>query len=134
ENEIDNRKTVWFDENIYKTDGSMQVLKFTNVFAREDEDVNPDDNQVVFRLADAYLLTAEALAELGRFDEALEYVNPIRNRAGAQLLTSSGEALKAAIFYERLRELMGEGHYFYDMVRTKKILNPDFAMSPIGVE
>ena len=29
---------------------------------------------------------------------------------------------------------MGEGHYFYDMVRTKKIIDPEMVMNPIGVE
>lgn len=134
EDEPDMRKSVWFDEHLLKTDGMMQVLKFTNVFAQEGEDQNPDDNQVVFRLADAYLLTAEAFSEVGRYDDALIYVNAIRQRAQAPLYTEANSSLKKEIFYERIRELMGEGHYFYDMVRTKKIMDPDYVMNPIGVE
>jgi hypothetical protein len=134
EDAVDNRKTVWFDEDIYKTDGSAQILKFTNVFANENEDENPDDNQVVFRFADAYLLTAEALAELNQYEEALTYVNVIRERAGAPIFTSRSASLRTEIFYERIREMMGEGHYFYDLVRTKKIMNPDLSLVQMGVE
>lgn len=134
EDEADDRKTFWFNEDIYKTDGSMMILKFTNVFATETEDENPDDNQIVFRYADAYLMTAEALAELSRYSEALPFINVIRERAGAEPFVSSNSSLKTNIFYERIRELMGEGHYFYDMVRTKKIIDPEMVMNPIGVE
>ena len=134
EDETDERKLNWFNEDIYKTDGSMMITKFTNVFATETEDENPDDNQIVFRYADAYLLTAEALAELGQYQDALKYVNVIRERAGAPLFISNNSSLKKEIFYERIRELMGEGHYYYDMVRTKKVIDPELVMSPIGVE
>ncbi len=131
---VDQRKEFWFDEDMYKTDGSMQLLKFVNIFAEEGEDQNPDDNQIVFRYADAILLHAEALAELGRDEEARSAVNLIRQRAGATPFTSSGKDLKDDIYWERCRELMGEGHYFYDLVRTKKAVDSDYSFAPIGVD
>ncbi|MFB5945247.1 RagB/SusD family nutrient uptake outer membrane protein [Albibacterium profundi] len=131
---IDRRKEIWFDEDMYNTDGSMQLLKFVNIFAEEGEDQNPDDNQVVFRYADVILLHAEALAELGRDEEARTSVNMIRERAGATAFTSSGQQLKDNIYWERCRELMGEGHYFYDLVRTKKAVDSDYSFAPIGVD
>ena len=65
--------------------------------AKETEDENPDDNQIVFRYADAYLMTAEALAELGRYSEALPFINVIRERAGAEPFVSSNSSLKTNI-------------------------------------
>jgi hypothetical protein len=130
----DKRKDYWFDEFMYATDGKFQLLKFVNIFAQEGEDVNPDDNMIVFRLPDAILLRAEAQAELGLDAEARNTVNIIRTRAGADPVTKSGEELKDAIFYERNRELMGEGHAFFDLVRTKRVLLEKYCAHPIRVE
>lgn len=127
ENTTDKRKEIWFDpNNIYKGDGSAILYKMFNKTAPTQ---SSDDNPIVFRLADAILLHAEALAELGTNDgEAERLLNRIRARAGADLFPADpGEGkLKDAIFWERCKELMGEGHYFYDLLRTKKILNPDY--------
>lgn len=131
----DKRKTVWYDEHIYSTTGMMQILKFLNVFNEEGEDYNPDDNQIVFRYVDPILLKAEALAELGREAEARETVNIVRLRAEATpAVAESGDDLKDFIWWERVRELIGEGHFFYDLVRTKKILNSDYTKAPISVD
>lgn len=124
----DKRKNIWFyTPDMFKSDGSFLMLKFANVYANENaEDLNPDDNQIVFRLAGAYLLHAEALAELGDETRAREMLNLVRNRAGAPEVTAGGQDLKDAIFFERCRELMGEGHYWYDVVRTKRIIDNDY--------
>lgn len=130
----DKRQTVWFDEHIYKTDGMMQMLKFVNVFMEEGEDFNPDDNQIVFRYVDPILLRAEALAELNRDAEARDVVNVVRARAGATpAVAETGDELRDFIWWERTRELMGEGHFFYDLVRTQKVINSDYTSSPMNV-
>ena len=36
--------------------------------------------------------------------------------------------LDASIYWERVRELMGEGQYYYDLVRTMKITDASFAV------
>lgn len=127
EDVTDRRKEIWFDpNNIYKNDGSNIFYKMFNKTAPTQ---SSDDNPIVFRLADVILLHAEALAELGTNDaEAQRLLNRIRARAGAELFPAEpGEGkLKDAIFWERCKELMGEGHYYYDLLRTKKILNPDY--------
>lgn len=126
--EPDKRKQFWFEtQDMYKSDGTFLMLKFANVFANENaEDANPDDNQTVFRLSGAYLLHAEALANLGEENRARDMANIVRDRAGARPFTSSGKDLKEDIFFERCRELMGEGHYWYDVVRTKRIIDNDY--------
>ena len=83
-------------------------------------------------MADAILLYAEALAELGTDDgKACGLLNRIRARAGASTLSLSGSELKDAIYWERVRELMGEGHYFYDLVRTGKVYNNQYCYHPM---
>lgn len=131
--QADERTEVWFDSGMFSDDGTFQFLKFTNVYAIEDgEDVNPDGNIIIFRYAGAILLRAEALAELGEENEAIRMMNLVRQRAGASNYNGSGgQALKDEIFAERARELMGEGHYFYDLVRTRRVLDSRWSFYPL---
>lgn len=129
---VDNRKSTWYAEK-YLYDGNAEggkfmMLKFaTNKFANEgSENYNPDDNQIVFRLADALLLQAEANAEMGNDAKAITMANKVRLRAGALPLTTAGDELKQDIFFERCRELMGEGQYWYDVVRTRRIIDINY--------
>jgi hypothetical protein len=64
-------------------------------------------------------MAAEALVRGGGNEElARSYVNEVRNRAGLDDIESSGNALLDAIYAERRLELVGEGHRFFDLVRT----------------
>lgn len=131
----DLRLTYWFDPaTMYDNQGKFEYLKYTNIFAQEGEDVNPNDNQIVFRLPDAILLRAEALADLGKDDDAVQMLNLVRARAGATPSTATGQELQDEIYWERCRELLGEGYYYYTLVRTKKILDPKYCWHPIPVE
>ena len=85
---------------------------------------------IVFsRLEDIALLRAEALAVLGRENQAATLLNRVRNsRSLSSVSAESKEELIDAIFEERRRELMGEGHRWYDLVRYNKLKqnNPEF--------
>lgn len=76
----------------------------------------------VIRLAEIYLIRAEAEAQLGSLSQALNDVNMIRNRASLADTTGSGVDTKDevldAIQLERSVELMGEGHRWVNLVRT----------------
>lgn len=74
---------------------------------------------IVYRLADIYLMKAEALSQLGRFDEALEYINLVRKRAGVPILIlpESKNAFEDAILEERALELAFEGKRWFDLLR-----------------
>lgn len=130
----DQRLQYWFDENALSTYiTTKEVTKFANPDNYGDGSVTSNSgNQIVFRLADAILMYAEALAELGTNDgKACELLNQVRDRAGAKPLTVGGDALKDAIYWERVRELIGEGHYFYDLVRTKKLCDGNYCFHPV---
>jgi hypothetical protein len=129
--EIDRRKGLWFDENMYLVGPKKEVLKFLSVDVYGDnKPTSNSGNQIVFRLADVILLYAEALAQLGgaaNETAAIELLSRVRDRAGAVTDSSlTGKALSDAIYWERVRELMGEGHYYYDLVRTGKLYNREY--------
>lgn len=76
-------------------------------------------NWIVYRLADVYLMKAEALSQLGRFNEAQQYINIIRDRAdvGPLSLPNSATAFEDAILEERALELAFEGKRWFDLLR-----------------
>ena len=84
-----------------------------------DANLTQPNNYRAIRYADVLLMAAEALIRGGGNDElARGYVNQVRNRAGLDDLDSSGNALLENIYSERRLELVGEGHRFFDLVRT----------------
>lgn len=81
-----------------------------------------ESNIIVTRLPDIMLLRAEALATpaVGRSAEAIMLLNKVRERAYAAPYTGGGN-LQDTILLERKKELLGEGQYFFDLVRTRKL-------------
>src|SRR5690606_7247099 len=78
---------------------------------------HPDTDFPLFRLADAYLMYAEAVvrgASNGDMDTALDYVNQLRTRADASTL---GALSLTELLDERARELFWEGHRRTDLIR-----------------
>ena len=79
---------------------------------------NPNNYRAI-RFADVLLMAAEALNRGGINDAlAQTYLNRVRSRAGLADVTAAGSALTDAIYAERRVELVGEGHHFFDLVRT----------------
>ncbi|MBY0487292.1 MAG: RagB/SusD family nutrient uptake outer membrane protein, partial [Flavobacteriaceae bacterium] len=68
-------------------------------------------NSYVIRLADSYLMEAEALGGTGARAQAL--LDAVRARVGLTSVPVSLAAIKA----ERRKELAGEGQRFFDLVR-----------------
>ena len=90
---------------------------------------NSGINYLVMRLADVYLMYAEVQNELNNDAVASEFMNKVRRRAyGFNANTAepsvdytglTGTQLQDTIREERFRELFGEGHRWYDIVRWK---------------
>jgi starch-binding outer membrane protein, SusD/RagB family len=85
------------------------------------------NNFPFFRLAEMYLIKAEALNELGQTAAAIDQVNIIRQRqfTPPQPLSTglSQAAARDAIFNERLFELAAEGKRRTDMIRAGTFIN-----------
>ena len=79
---------------------------------------NPNNYRAI-RFADVLLMAAEA-NNRGNIDDskAQTYLNRVRNRAILGNSAATGAALTEAIYQERRVELVGEGHHFFDLVRT----------------
>ena len=69
----------------------------------------------IMRTPEVYLIAAEAALQTGNNTKALQYVNAVRNRAGANPATSVDLRY---IIDERGRELCGEYNRFFDLVRV----------------
>lgn len=83
----------------------------------------PEEYPALLRLAEQYLIRAEARAKLNDLFGASSDLNVIRNRAGlgSATQTSQGELL-SAIYKERRVELFTEyGHRWFDLKRTGRI-------------
>jgi hypothetical protein len=74
-------------------------------------ELNFQQNDYIIRLADTYLLEAEALGASGGRSQAL--LDAVRARVGLPSVPVSLDAIKT----ERRLELAGEGHRFFDLVR-----------------
>jgi hypothetical protein len=120
--------------------GSAFIRKYVNPSLNKDlvKVYGSDQHWIVFRLGEIYLNTAEALYELGKRDEAFDYIEKLRMRAGSKVtrpaidMTSSniGSINKANYPYqiekslqfirdERERELYGENHWWWDLRRWR---------------
>lgn len=133
----DNRLTVWFNDPFNQNTETFQMQKFAgNVFI---DSSNPLDNSIpdatflIMRYSDAILLCAEAQAELGGKDAAaIANLNLVRIRASATTYPGPFDNnLKDAIFYERAKELIGEGSHYFDLVRTKRIMSSKYTDNPL---
>lgn len=84
-----------------------------------DTHITNNRNYRSIRFADVLLMAAEALNRGGIDDsQAQIYLNRVRERADLGNVNATGAALTEAIYHERRVELAGEGHRFFDLVRT----------------
>jgi hypothetical protein len=90
--------------------------------AQGDLNLTNPNNYRAIRYSDVLLMAAEAYNRGGISDtKAQEYISQVRRRAFGDTnhdVTLSGAALTDAIYHERRVELLGEGHHFFDLVRT----------------
>ncbi|GHA53586.1 membrane protein [Pontibacter akesuensis] len=99
--------------------GNLKLLKY-------EDDVNNSDDVIVLRLAEMYLIRAEALARQGTLTglaapQVLSDINQIRTRAGlSRLLTLTNSAALNEILEQRRLEFVGEGLRFMDLKRYNR--------------
>lgn len=91
------------------------------------------NNYPIIRYPDVLLMYAEALNELGANNaEAYATINRIRNRAGLPNLTPNltQAQFRDSVLLERRLELAFEGHRWYDLARTKRLISAMKAQNP----
>ncbi len=99
-----------------------KYLKRADELGLPDTDLTSPLNYKVIRYADVLLMAAEAYNRKSSPDDnkARTYLNEVRDRVGLDPISASGSALTELIWTERNLELAGEGHRFFDLVRTGK--------------
>lgn len=84
-----------------------------------------DQNFILYRVADIYLMKAEALLMKGEssYPAALELITAVRSRAQISRPVTPGSTeleMLALLMDERAREFVGEGKRWYDLLRVAK--------------
>ena len=111
--------------------------KFHDPFRLTVNDVHGSRDFFVARLAETYLIAAEALLRDGRATEALPYINAVRRRAAipgheTEMELTPAQLTLDEILNERARELAGEMQRWFDLVRTHTLVTRVKAYNPDG--
>ena len=114
----DLRKTSWTG-SATSTDGTI-TLPFAHKYKANYTESKSLEYAIVFRLAEQYLIRAEARTHLRDVPGAQQDLNAIRNRAGLPNTTANSKNdLMDAVLQERRVELFAEqGHRWFDLKRT----------------
>lgn len=128
----DARSSVWVGiDTVLSSGNTPQTLYFyASKYKAAGTYTTPVEMVVLFRLAEQYLIRAEARFQLGNTTGAFADLNLIRTRAGLPPSTSTSSDIAAAILHERRVELFTEeAHRFFDLRRTG---NLDAVMNPLA--
>ncbi|APY10455.1 hypothetical protein BWZ22_04015 [Seonamhaeicola sp. S2-3] len=103
----------------HTSNDGLTTLFYPHKYKKTFSDEESTEHSIVFRLAEQYLIRAEARARLGDIPGASNDLNAIRQRAGLEnTLADNQSALLLAILRERRLELFTEhGQRWYDLKR-----------------
>jgi hypothetical protein len=113
----DQRKVKWINTYTVNSIAYRVPYKYKNKLATSG---NTGEYDMALRLAEQYLIRAEARAQLNNASGALSDLNVIRHRAGLPDTSANDRtSLLAEILHERQVELFVEwGHRWFDLKRT----------------
>ncbi|MBN1108541.1 MAG: RagB/SusD family nutrient uptake outer membrane protein, partial [Bacteroidales bacterium] len=122
---IDSRTQVKDD---FSTNSGFLPKKFTDGRTIQIPDGQSITNWPLFRLAEMYLIKAEAEFEMGHLEDAAEALNPTRQRAGITLVDET-TITRDLVRTERRSELAFENSRYWDLRRwriSETVLNHRF--------
>lgn len=102
---------------------TLKISWITKLPGNKYADDRVSDNDVIlYRLAEIYLMEAEAYAGISNTTKAIGYLNKTRNRAGIGDYTGATDktSVEKEILDERGRELFFENKRWFDLVRFHK--------------
>jgi hypothetical protein len=109
---------------IIERQGTVQKIAWITKYPgnKYTDDRVADNDIIIFRLADVYLMAAEAYAGINNTSKAIDYLNKVKVRAGTGIYTGATDktSLEKEILNERGRELFFENKRWYDLVRFYK--------------
>lgn len=116
----------------YWSDGWLFPAPTKFFFAHDDDLTHTGSyrDRMKFRLAETYLLLAEAYLGLGDADNAAKAVNVVRSRAKASAVTAANMDMDF-LLDERIRELVGEESRRFTLVRTGKYVDRVRRFNPV---
>lgn len=120
----DNRQTAWINQVDVEGQTYFYPFKYKD---KGTYGTAPTEYYIMFRLAEQYMIRAEARARLNNFQGAMDDLNVIRRRAGLgqiqQLIPNADQAgLLTAIENENRHEFFAEwGHRWMDLKRTGRL-------------
>jgi starch-binding outer membrane protein, SusD/RagB family len=143
ESEMNAKRYTTYDlSRVYKADGIPSQRKFYVSLKKFKDSTRTSSNEAqsardvfVIRLAEMYLIAAEAELKRGNPDAAATYINSIRTRAAnpgkeAAMKITGAQVTLDFILDERARELAGEQLRWFDLKRTNKLIDRIKSMNP----
>jgi hypothetical protein len=132
----DKRLTAWVSSYTTTSGPTINYYYPSKYKVRTSSGPGVSEYEMVLRLAEQYLIRAEAEAEEGDLLDAASDVDVIRTRAGlanlSDTISSSKQMMLAAILRERQIELFTEwGSRWFDLVRTGAVDSVVSALGPI---
>jgi hypothetical protein len=128
----DHRRTNWVHDTTFAGTPYAYPYKYKQGM---NNSTTVTEYVMVLRLAEQYLIRAEARANQGKLPEAIADLNAIRNRAGLGNYagsTTDPAAVLGAILHERQVELFTEwGHRWFDLIRTGTVNSVMSVVTPL---